>query len=241
MRRRSTSILVWMALLAAAGWIVAHAHYTADLSAFLPARATPAQQALVDELREGVASRLVLIDIDGGERTQRAQLSQALATRLRANPAFRSVNNGRAAAAELDQRFIFNHRYLLSEQVTPEHFTAVGLRSAISESLDALASSAGFLAKDLLLTDPTGETLQVLGQLSPETGPRMEEGVWVSADGNEALLVAQTRVPGGDTSGQEQAVAVIEAEFGRLRAATLPAATTIRLRVSGPGVFAVRS
>jgi predicted exporter len=241
MRQRTASILVWVALLAAAGWVVAHAHYTADLSAFLPARASAAQQALVEELREGVASRLILIDIDGGERAQRAQLSQGLATRLRSNPAFTSVNNGRNVSSDLDQKFIFTHRYLLSEQVTADHFTSSGLRAAISESLDSLASPAGFLAGNLLLTDPTGETLQILGQLSPDTGPRSEDGVWVTADGSEALLVAQTRVAGGDTSGQEHAVDAIEAEFARLRAATTPAATAIRLRVSGPGVFAVRA
>ena len=241
MSRRAASILVWIALLAAAGWIVAHAHYTADLSAFLPARPSPAQRALVEELREGVASRLILIDIAGGEGAQRAQLSQDLATRLRANPAFMSVNNGRNVASEIDRRFIFTHRYLLSEQVTADHFTIAGLRSAIAESIDSLASPAGFLARDLLPTDPTGETLQVLGQLSPDTGPRSEYGVWVSANGSEALLVAQTRAAGGDTNGQEQAVGVIEAEFGRLRASIMPAATGIGLRVSGPGVFAVRA
>jgi predicted exporter len=241
MRRRATSIFIWMALLVAAGWIVAHARFTADLSAFLPALPSPAQRALVDELREGVASRLILIDIDGGDRAQLALLSQGLATRLRANPAFTSVNNGRAASSESDQRFIFSHRYLLSEQVTAEHFTSAGLRAAISESIDSMASPAGFMARDLLRADPTGETLQVLAQLSPDSGPRSEGGVWVSADGSEALLVAQTRAAGGDTNGQEHAVGIIADEFGRLRASTMPAASTIRLRMTGPGVFAVRA
>ncbi|HLQ11875.1 MAG TPA: MMPL family transporter [Steroidobacteraceae bacterium] len=241
MRRRRVTILAWMVLLAATGWIVAHAHYTADLSAFLPARPSPAQQALVDELREGVAARLILIAINGGERAQRAQLSQALATGLRADPAFVSVNNGRNAASESDQRYIFDHRYLLSEQITADHFTTAGLRSAVSESIDSLASPAGFLAQDLLLTDPTGETLQVMGQLSPDTGPRSQDGVWVSADGSQALLVARTRVAGGDTNGQERALGVIEAEFGRLRAAAMPAARAVSLRVSGPGVFAIHA
>ncbi len=241
MHRRAASIVIWMALLAAAAWVVAHARYTADLSAFLPARPTPAQRALVDELREGVASRLILIDIDGGESAQRALLSQSLATRLRANPAFTTVNNGRSASSELDQRFVFTHRYLLSGQITPDHFTTAGLGSAIAESIDSLASPAGFLAKDLLLTDPTGETLQVVGQLSPDTGPRSAGGVWVSADGSEALLVAQTRATGADTDGQEHAVGVIEAEFAQSRASTMPAANAIRLRVTGPGVFAVRA
>ncbi len=247
MRLRIVSLVVWVALLGAALWLVARAHYTADLSAFLPARPSLAQRALVEELREGVAARLILIAIDGGDPAQRAQWSQRLASGLRANPAFVAVNNGRNSASQPDQNLVFTHRYLLSEQVSAERFTSAGLRSAIEESIDALASPAGFLARDLLLTDPTGETLQVLGQLSPDTGPRSLGGVWVSADGSEALLVAQTRATGSDTDAQAHALDVIDLEFGRLRGAsnptagTGPPAATIGLKLSGPGVFAVRA
>lgn len=243
--RRSVSVAAWLLLLAAAAAIIAHARFTADLSAFLPARATAAQQALVDELREGVASRLILIDIDGGDGASRAQISGELAERLRANPAFNSVNNGRAASSSADQKFVFDHRYLLSERVAPGQFTVEGLRAAISDSIDSLAMPTGFLQKDLLLSDPTGETLQVLEQLTPDSGPRYSNGVWATADGSEALLVAQTRAAGGDTNGQESAVKAIEAEFARLsagRQAAAPASTpALRLRLSGPGVFAVRA
>lgn len=248
MRRRIVSLLVWVALLGAAIWLVARAHYTADLSAFLPARPTPAQRALVEELREGVASRLILIAIDGGDPAQRAQWSQRLATGLRTDPSFVAVNNGRNSASEHDQNIVFAQRYLLSEQVSADHFTNAGLRSAIEESIDSLASPAGFLARDLLLADPTGETLQVLGQLSPGTGPRSLNGVWVSADGSEALLVAQTRAAGGDTDAQAHALEVIDLESGRLRASIMPAAKmaaapapVIGLKLTGPGVFAVRA
>ena len=238
MKPRLVSVAIWLLLLAAAAWIIAHARFTADLSAFLPTRATAAQQALVDELREGVASRLILIDIDGGDGPRRAQVSEQLAESLRANAAFSSVNNGRVTSSSADQKFVFDHRYILSERVSPRQFTVEGLRAAISDSIDSLAMPTGFLQKDLLLADPTGETLQVLEQLTPDSGPRYSNGVWVSADGSEALLVAQTRAAGGDTNGQELAVSTIESEFARAAAAGLPA---LRLRLSGPGVFAVRA
>ncbi|MGH8253057.1 MAG: MMPL family transporter [Steroidobacteraceae bacterium] len=240
---RAGSVAAWLLLLAASGWIIAHARFTADLSAFLPARATAAQQALVDELREGVVSRLILIDIGGGDGPQRAQLSQQLAENLRASNAFSSVNNGRLSSSSADQKFVFDHRYLLSERVAPGQFTVEGLRAAISDSIESLATPTGFLQKDLLLADPTGETLQVLEQLTPDSGPRYSNGVWVSAEGNEALLVAQTRAAGGDTNGQELAVRTIETEFARLSATNLskPTASALRLRLSGPGVFAVRA
>jgi predicted exporter len=169
-----------------------------------------------------------------------------LAESLRASAAFSSVNNGRAGSSSADQKFVFEHRYLLSERVSPGQFTIEGLHAAISDSIDSLATPTGFLQKDLLLADPTGETLQVLEQLTPDSGPRYSNGVWVSADGSEALLVAQTRAAGGDTNGQERAVGTIESEFARLSAssgsaAAAPGAPALRLRLSGPGVFAVRA
>lgn len=227
-------------MLAGGVWIVARAHYVADMSAFFPARPSPAQRALVDELRDGVASRFILVAIDGGDPAIRAQLSTDLAAHLRSSPAFVFVGNGRNLASARDQEFVFAHRYLLSEQVSPGRFTVAGLRAAIEESIDALASPAGFLAKDLFLRDPTGETFQVLDQLTPGTGPRFEDGVWASPDGHEALLIAQTRAAGSDTDGQEQAIRLIQAEFNRLRNAT-SSVPAVDLKMSGPGVFAVRA
>ena len=58
--------LLWAALAAAAVLIVTRAHYTTDLSAFLPRTPTAAQRLLVDQLREGVASRLIIVAIEGG-------------------------------------------------------------------------------------------------------------------------------------------------------------------------------
>jgi len=240
MRWRAFGVLVWMALLAAAALVVARAQYTADLSAFLPTRPSPAQRELVDELRDGVASRLILISIFGGDGASRVQLSKDLATRLRSDPAFVFVGNGEEAMSARDRQFIYLHRYQLSAKITPDRFTVTGLRSAIAESIDSLASPVGLLSRDLLVTDPTGETLQVLDQLLPSTGPRRQDGVWVSRDGNDTLLMVQTRTTGSDTDGQEQAIGIIRAEFERLRHASAPASSA-GLQMTGPGVFAVQA
>ena len=74
--------LVWAVLAAAATIIVARAHYTTDLSAFLPRSPTPAQRLLVDQLREGIASRLIIVAIEGADSPARAHISKAMASRL---------------------------------------------------------------------------------------------------------------------------------------------------------------
>ena len=136
MHRRAVSIFIWLALLAAGAWVVARADFAADMTAFLPARPSAAQQVLVDELRDGVVSRVILMAIDGGDAKARAQMSLDLATRLNANAAFMVVGNGREPAVAGQKSFVFEHRYLLGSEVGPERFTVQGLRNAIGETLD---------------------------------------------------------------------------------------------------------
>ena len=56
MRRALAAIVAWLAFIAVCALIAARAHYTADMSAFLPRTPSASQQILVDQLREGVVS-----------------------------------------------------------------------------------------------------------------------------------------------------------------------------------------
>src|SRR5690606_3371998 len=89
---------LWLAFLIACAVVVAITRFTADMSAFLPASPTAAQQLLVDQLRHGPVARLLLLAIEGPQESapQRAELSQALVARLRDAPGFASVANGAA-------------------------------------------------------------------------------------------------------------------------------------------------
>src|SRR5581483_5650192 len=195
--------LVWAVLVAIAAWVVARAHYTTDLSAFLPRSPTQTQRLLVDQLRDGLASRLIIVAIEGADSATRARVSAAVAQQLRSDRQFAAISNGETAGAERDREFLFKNRYLLSETVTPQRFTVAGLQDAIQDTIDLLASPAGMLVKDLLPHDPTGEIVQVVGQVSGGGAPRTADGVWVSGDGKRALIVAQTRALGSDTDGQQ--------------------------------------
>src|SRR5277367_5147764 len=148
-QRRASVLALWLCSAALACIIVARAHYITDLSAFLPADPTPMQQLLVDQLRDGPASRLILIAIEQGDAAGRARVSAAMVQRLRKDSQFSSINNGEAAADQRDREFLFQHRYLLSESVNPEHFSPAGLNAAIKETIDNLASPAGLLFKSL--------------------------------------------------------------------------------------------
>jgi predicted exporter len=236
------STLVWALLALIAAYIVARATYTADLSAFLPRRASATQRVLVEQLSEGPAAHLIIAAIEGGDARTRAQVSAALAARLDSDPAFAGVNNGNGAQLERDRRFLFEHRYALSPAVTPERFTAEGLHQAIADSLDVLASPEGLLVKPLFTRDPTGEMLTIIESLGATRVPHTSEGVWSSPDGQRALLLAQTSAAGSDIDGQQAACEALRRGFAAATAA-LPAAQRagLRLQMSGPPVFAVAS
>jgi predicted exporter len=230
-------LAIWIAVLVLAAALVWRTPVGADLSAFLPRSPSPAQQLLVDELREGVVSRLLLLGIEGAPPPQLARVSEALRERLAADPAFAYINNGAPALLEADGRFLREHRYVLSERVTAERFSPRGLRAALEDNLALLASPTSIFLTQMLPSDPTGELLALLEGLQRETGPQKREGVWFSRDGTRALLVVQARAQGFDLDAQQTAIARIRSAFSQA-ASSDPA---MRLLVSGPGVFAVEA
>ena len=238
--RRARIPALWLGGVALASIIVARAHYVTDLSAFLPAKPTAKQRLLVDQLRDGPASRLILIAFEQGDAKARGRVSAATAASLRRESQFSSVNNGEPVTADQDRDFLLRHRYFLSDSVNAARFSASGLHAALADTIDSLASSAGPLLKSLLPADPTGEVLHIFDQLQRTPAPTTLEGVWASADGDRALAVAETTARGSDTDAQERAIAAIRAAFAAaVRETPAGGAAAVQLKLSGPGVFAV--
>jgi predicted exporter len=232
----------WLLLCIGAAAIAARAHYTTDLSAFLPRSPTATQQLLVEQLREGPAGRLIIAAIEGGTASARAQLSLQMSAALRQRAEFTAVSNGDAASLERDRRFLFEHRYALSDAMATGHFSAAGLHGAIAGSIDALASPEGPLLKPLFPHDPTGELLNILDAAGSTQAPRTEGGVWSSRDGTRALVLLQTRSTGSDADAQQQALAAVHAAFAQaLQGLPATARDGVHLVLTGPPVFAVGS
>lgn len=235
MSARAWRVAAFLLLMAAlASYAIVQVRVSADFSAFLPAGATPQQRALVTQLREGAAGRLLLIGLAGADAARLADASKALARALSARPDFRYVANGDAQRSEGDLAFIFAHRYLLSPQVTPGHFAVDALRAALAERLEGLYGSAAALEKRTLANDPTGETLAVVRTLAPGKAPRVQDGVWFDASGKRALLVADTATSAADLTGQEHALRALH----EAHAAVAP---DVAIEWTSPGALAVAS
>ncbi|MDP9582119.1 UNVERIFIED_ORG: putative exporter [Burkholderia contaminans] len=235
---RQRAVLVWLLALVACAIAIARANFTADLSAFLPRAPSAGQRVLVEQLRDGIVSRLILVAIDGGDAAARAALSRRVAGTLRADRQFSAINNGEAVNDARDQQFVFDHRYLLSPAVTPQRFSADGLHQALGDSLDLLGSSAGLVAKAMLPRDPTGEVTALVDQLDSGAQPAVRDGVWASRDGTRAVLVVQTAAAGSDTDAQARAIDAVRRAFSAATQ-TLPNPAAYTLAMTGPGVFSV--
>jgi len=207
-----------------------------DFSAFLPAATSGTQRFLVTELKEGVASRLLLVELGGDTPAALADVSAGLARRLRSDSQFSYVNNGGVEFGARDLEALRANRYVLSDAVTAERFTTEGLREALAARLRALATGAGMFEKTLLPEDPTGETLHLVDRLAPATQPRRVHGVWFDASGTRALLLAETRSAGSDLKGQAEAISSLEDSL-----AATEGSHGVTMRYSSPGAMAAQS
>jgi predicted exporter len=233
---RRTALLAWLAIVAASVWWTArHVVFTADLTAFLPATSGRLERLLVEQLREGVASRTMLVAIEGGEPPELARLSRGLARALAADRRFDYVTNGAAEFIQGARELGLKHRYLLSPTVSAERFSEQSLARALRDNLERLATLEGTAFKAMIARDPTGE-LRSLAEAAGQGAPASRHGVWFSGDGARALLLAQTAASGMDAVRQQEAADAITGAFQ-----TAGAGPEYRVLITGPGVFAART
>jgi len=231
------ALAIWLAGLLACVFVISRTPFSADLSAFLPSSPTPAQQILVEQLRDGVVSRLLLVAVEGDNAPALAESSKKLAAKLRTDPRFVAVNNGEELGLTRDRELVWRNRYLLSPGLDePNHFSATALREALDDDVQMLGSPAGALIRKILPNDPTGELVRLIDGFEGQSRPMNQEGVWFSRDGKRALLMLQTQAAGFDIDAQELAQADIRAAFAQL--APQGNANPQKLIVTGPGVFA---
>ena len=229
--------LLWLLLMLAGAGVAWNSRFSTDMSFFLPSRPSAEQQVLVDQLKDGSVSRLLMLAIEGGDAAQRAVVSRDLRQRLVAQPDLVSAQNGEAAALDGERDFFLRHRYPLSPALDAQRFTEAGLAEAVANTIDNLSSPVGMVLKPFLARDPTGELLAVVDSLNPGAQPETRAGVWASRDGERALLLVQTRSLGSDTDGQQRTIAGVRSAFDQ--AVQASGHSQLVLHLSGPGQFAV--
>jgi predicted exporter len=237
LKGRAFVVAAWLLSLLVCGAVILRTHFVADLSAFMPKITNARQQMLIDQFRDGIVARLIMVGIEGGDAATRAKVSLELGRQLRQDDAFLHVQNGDEATQDKDQAFFFDNRYVLSPAVTAQRFSSQGLHEAIGEAIESLSGSAGLMLKSVFPRDPTGEILSVMEGFAGDSQPPSQFGAWASRDGKRAILLLQTRAVGSDTDAQSVAIDHIRHAF----AAVSAKAPGTRLLMTGTGVFSVSS
>ena len=237
--RRYGALFIWLVLVAGCVLTISRSVFNADMSAFLPRTPTATQQIMVEQLRDGVVSRLILVGVEGAPAPTLAQISKRMSAQLRSDSELVSVNNGERIGLEKDFELLWRNRYLLSDAVTAQRFTAQGLHDSLVVYLDLLATPMSGMAQRVLPNDPSGELIHLLEQLEGQAHPALQDDVWFSRDGARAILLVETKGSGSDIDAQERAMQHIQTAFDE--AAKRLQMADARVQMTGPGVFSVQA
>lgn len=231
MKRRWPIISGWLlALLLAIAVLAEGPAIQSDLGQFLPRGSDTSSALLLDTMRDGPGSRLLLLDLSGTTPPQLAAATKKLANELASTPHFQHILGAGTTLSAREQALLFRYRYLLTDEVMDE----TTLRESLQQRLQELAIGAP-IDRTLLRADPTATYRQLLQRLSDANGPTRHHGIWFSDDLQHALLLLRTVAPAFALDQQEQAVAAVHHAFGKLGQPQL------QLQLSGPPLFGIES
>jgi predicted exporter len=238
MSRPRAIALLWVVLMGGGLWwsatrVIVHS----ELSDLLPEGTTATQRLLLNQARSGLAGRILLLALEGGNPDELAQASRAFSERLRANEHFTLVENGAQDVRPQRRGIVYESRFLLSPKVGPDTFSSDSLRRALEHRLDDLRSPLAPLLKETIPEDPTGEFVAILSAWSGGDRPGKYRSVWLSRDRSKALLLVEAKAAGFDADAQAAIQQEIRQTFDSLDGR--PA--HLHLLMTGAGVFAVEA
>ena len=188
------------------------------------------------ELEQGQTGRVLFMRVHSSSSENSAHLSKLLKQRLLESKLFDTVDNGEFNIKIEDFQHLFQYRYLINTQLTPEVFSVDNIHNELRERVTELRAGMGVLLKNTLPADPVNGFIDYL-QAARFTGRQEKKfGVWFSSDSEWALLVATISQEGFNIDKQEEAIAFINEAFE-----DLTGDGNANLDVSGPGSFAVKA
>jgi predicted exporter len=202
-----------------------------DLSAFFPQQSNLTHDILLEQLRNGPGSRLLVIGIKGGSHDQLAEFSDRLRQELSANVEFSVVLNGEFSEDVAAVPEPINSYYLLLANVD---YSRAALQNALESRFRDLAFAGGDALLKLVARDPFLVTLDILERLMPVD---MTGDMWFAKDGS-AVLMAETRSAAIDLMAQTKAVDTVKKAFSSV-GSSLDNSSPFRLEVTGVGAFGV--
>ncbi len=227
-------------LLLAAAQLLFHTQVQTDITAFMPVTEQPQQTWLRQQLQKGPAARLWILALAGADADALAESSRLLAAQATASPLVDQVWNGPSVLGERLRGRLFAYRYLLSDQMQPDSFSATGLHVLFNDLLALLRSPLSTFSKELAPRDPGAASLRVFGNLQPAAVELdLYHGHWLSSDHSRALLLLQSHAAGTDLDAQEVLRSQLYQWLESLR--KMPRFAQLRLELAGVPVLSLQT
>lgn len=220
--------VLWLCLaFAALTVLIFRLQLTFDLSAFFPQKTSLSQEILLEQLKNGPGSRLIVIGLKGASRDQLVEHSEQMKQELGTQAAFLNVLNGDYS---LDSAIIpepVKSYYLILDNID---FSQASIENQLMMRHRDLTIGGGDFLLEIMARDPFMQTLKILQRLAPVN---ITGDTWFAEDGSSVLL-AETRAPAIDIAAQEQAITRIKQAFS-----DLPGSGSLQLELTGVGAFSV--
>ena len=210
--------VVWLLVVLASLLQISRTTVVTDVSAFLPGAANASQRLMLDQLRDGLSTRTLLIGlrldgastgVSGGQTAALVQASRTLRDRLAASPELVWVSNGDPEVLALERERLFAARYLLSPGIDAKLFSPGGMEQAFARLERELVSARGAAIMPIAANDPTLATLQLAAKAARQLAPGDSAGVWLGDGGRVALLLMETRARGNDIAALRDTVDMV--------------------------------
>ncbi|WP_198262446.1 MMPL family transporter [sulfur-oxidizing endosymbiont of Gigantopelta aegis] len=149
------------------------------------------------QLTQGEAGKIIIIALSSHKPTKSnstlklAEINKQLASELKSNKHFSTVQNGFLLANELLIQPYYEYRYLLDRQ-SDANFSTESLKQSFTQIQQRLQQIPSALEQKLFAEDPQMIWLGLLKQWHAQT-LKKQQGVWFDQSGKQSLLFVKTQ------------------------------------------------
>jgi len=247
--------LLWLILVLASVAQIQRTAIVTDVTSFLPGAADADQRLMADQLRDGLSTRIMLLALrlqdtpaasppDAMRRRALREASDALRDRLAGQKPFAWVSNGDFSAHVAEREKLFGARYLLVAGRGPEAddpYAVASLRASFERLADELTSARGVFIRPIAQADPTLASLALMRKAAGLGARMADDGVWLSADGQAAILMFETTAHGDAVDAMRDTIATARQSAEEVLRAWPAGLARPAIEFAGAGYFIVKS
>jgi predicted exporter len=219
-----TALALLVAAAAMLAYVAPRLEFSTDIANFLPDAPGDDSALLSRLLRDTELSRTMILAVGAPDEARAVAGARALADALREHPSLAWIRSGPdpELPRQVYEAYFPRRFYFLSdrpEEEIPKLVAEPALREEARKLRLDLAQPASTLLEEVVPADPLGSFRRLLERLrGAQSNLRVEEGQFVTADGQHAIVFLSTKASGFDTGAQRPLLRDLHAAFDRIDA-----------------------